>query len=54
MEIQLNQLLEDENYVQLITESLSRILAKYQDAESHQLLWGLKVFNSVNPMLRLM
>ena len=37
-----NQLLEDENYVQLITEcQLPRILAKYQEVESHQLLWEL-------------
>ena len=36
-----NQLLEDENYVQLITECLPRILAKYQEVESHQLLWEL-------------
>ena len=36
-----NQLLEDENYVQLITESLPRILAKYQEVDSHQLIWEL-------------
>ena len=36
-----NQLLEDESYVQLITECLPRILAKYQEVESHQLLWEL-------------
>ena len=36
-----NQLLEDENYVLLITECLPRILAKYQEAETHQLLWEL-------------
>ena len=36
-----NQLLEDENYVQLITGRLPRILAKYQEVESHQLLWEL-------------
>ena len=36
-----NQLLEDENFVQLITECLPRILAKYQEVESHQLLWEL-------------
>ena len=36
-----NQLLQDENYVQLITECLPRILAKYQEVESHQLLWEI-------------
>ena len=36
-----NQLLEDENYVKLITECLPRILVKYQEVESHQLLWEL-------------
>jgi len=36
-----NQLLEDENYVQLITGCLPRILSKYQEVESHQLLWEL-------------
>ena len=36
-----NQLIEDENYVQLITECFLRILAKYQEVESHQLLWEL-------------
>ena len=36
-----NQLLEDENFVQFITECLPRILSKYQEVESHQLLWEL-------------
>ena len=36
-----NQLLEDENYVKLITECLPRILVKYQEVESHELLWEL-------------
>ena len=36
-----NQLLEDKNYVQLITGCLPRILSKYQEVESHQLLWEL-------------
>ena len=36
-----NQLLEDENYVQLISECFPRILLKYQEVESHQLLWEL-------------
>ena len=36
-----NQLLEDENYVQLISECLPRILLKYHEVESHQLLWEL-------------
>ena len=36
-----NQLLQDENYVQLITGCLPKILAKYQEVESHQLLWEL-------------
>ena len=36
-----SQLLEDENYVQLIRECLPRILARYQEVESHQLLWEL-------------
>ena len=33
-----NQLLEDGNYVQLITECLPRISAKHQEVESHQIL----------------
>jgi len=36
-----NKLLEDEKYVQLITGCLPRILAEYQEVESHQLLWEL-------------
>jgi len=36
-----NKLLEDENYVQLITGCLPRIQSKYQEVESHQLLWEL-------------
>ena len=33
--------INDAFHVQLITECLPRILAKYQEVESHQLLWEL-------------
>ena len=36
-----NQLLEDGNYVQLITECLPRISAKHPEVESHQIIWEL-------------
>ena len=36
-----NQLLEDDNYIQLITQSLPEVLDKYKDLESKQLLWEM-------------
>ena len=36
-----NQLLEDNNYIQLITQSLPEVLDKYKDLESKQLLWEM-------------
>lgn len=36
-----NRLLEEESYVKLIRECLPKILNKYQEVESFQLLWEL-------------
>ena len=36
-----NTLLEDDNYIEIITECVPRVLVKYQEVESLQLLWEL-------------
>ena len=36
-----NQLLQDEKYIELIESCFPKILEKYEDVHSHQLLWEL-------------
>ena len=36
-----NTLLDDDTYIEIITECVPRVLVKYQEVESLQLLWEL-------------